>query len=41
MASSNSAKLFEKAKQIIPGGVNSPVRACKSVNRDPLFIQRG
>ncbi|TJX13086.1 glutamate-1-semialdehyde-2,1-aminomutase [Tissierella creatinini] len=30
--------LFEKAKQIIPGGVNSPVRAFGSVNMDPIFI---
>ena len=31
-------KLFEKAKQLIPGGVNSPVRAFQSVGRDPIFI---
>jgi glutamate-1-semialdehyde 2,1-aminomutase len=36
-----STKLFEKAIQIIPGGVNSPVRAFKSVGGNPLFIQRG
>jgi glutamate-1-semialdehyde 2,1-aminomutase len=36
-----SQKLFEEAKQIIPGGVNSPVRAFKSVGGNPLFIQRG
>ncbi|MDM8525609.1 glutamate-1-semialdehyde 2,1-aminomutase [Desulfococcaceae bacterium HSG8] len=34
----NSRKLFEKAVNIIPGGVNSPVRACKSVGTEPLFI---
>jgi glutamate-1-semialdehyde 2,1-aminomutase len=33
-----SATLFEKAQQLIPGGVNSPVRACRSVGCDPLFI---
>lgn len=32
--------LFEKAKKIIPGGVNSPVRAGKAVGMDPLFIAR-
>jgi len=32
--------LFERAVGVIPGGVNSPVRACKSVGGDPLFIQR-
>ena len=35
-----SAKLFERAKGIIPGGVNSPVRAFKSVDSTPLFIAR-
>ncbi|MBI5471152.1 MAG: glutamate-1-semialdehyde 2,1-aminomutase [Ignavibacteriae bacterium] len=31
---------FERAKQLIPGGVNSPVRAFKSVGGNPLFIKR-
>jgi glutamate-1-semialdehyde 2,1-aminomutase len=35
-----SQTLFERALKIIPGGVNSPVRACKSVGADPLFIDR-
>jgi glutamate-1-semialdehyde 2,1-aminomutase len=35
-----SSDLFTKAKQIIPGGVNSPVRAFKSVGCDPIFIAR-
>ena len=35
---SNSIKAFERAKQLIPGGVNSPVRAFKSVQADPVFI---
>jgi len=34
----DSASLFEKARKLIPGGVNSPVRACRSVGCDPLFI---
>ena len=33
-----SEELFERAKEIIPGGVNSPVRAFKSVNRTPFFF---
>jgi glutamate-1-semialdehyde 2,1-aminomutase len=33
-----NAKLFEKAKKLIPGGVNSPVRAFGSVGATPLFI---
>ena len=36
-----SAELFEKAKTYFPGGVNSPVRAFKSVYGTPLFIQKG
>uniref|UniRef100_UPI003D8156DB glutamate-1-semialdehyde 2,1-aminomutase n=1 Tax=Trichloromonas sp. TaxID=3069249 RepID=UPI003D8156DB len=35
-----SAALFAQAKNIIPGGVNSPVRAFKSVGCDPIFIAR-
>ena len=37
----NSEKLFNQAKQYIPGGVNSPVRAFKSVGGNPVFIERG
>jgi len=36
-----SALLFEKAKNYFPGGVNSPVRAFKSVGGTPLFIKKG
>jgi glutamate-1-semialdehyde 2,1-aminomutase len=36
---SKSAALFEEAKQYFPGGVNSPVRAFKSVSGPPLFIK--
>ena len=35
-----SKQLFERAQQSIPGGVNSPVRAFKSVGGIPIFIQR-
>ncbi|MDO6437618.1 glutamate-1-semialdehyde 2,1-aminomutase [Cyclobacterium sp. 1_MG-2023] len=38
MNTSKSKQLFEKAKEFIPGGVNSPVRAFKAVGGDPLFI---
>jgi glutamate-1-semialdehyde 2,1-aminomutase len=37
---SKSAALFQQAQQVIPGGVNSPVRAFKSVNLQPPFMQR-
>jgi glutamate-1-semialdehyde 2,1-aminomutase len=36
-----SQAIFERAKQLIPGGVNSPVRACRSVGVDPVFIAAG
>ena len=35
-----SQNLFKRALKLIPGGVNSPVRACKSVSADPLFVNR-
>ncbi|MFC1516161.1 glutamate-1-semialdehyde 2,1-aminomutase [Thermodesulfobacteriota bacterium] len=37
----NSDKLFRQALNLIPGGVNSPVRACKSVGTEPVFIHKG
>ncbi|WP_159881144.1 glutamate-1-semialdehyde 2,1-aminomutase [Paenibacillus puerhi] len=36
-----SAAAFQEAKQVIPGGVNSPVRAFKSVGLTPMFMKRG
>lgn len=41
MNTTKSEKLFEEAKEYIPGGVNSPVRAFRSVGGTPLFIQKG
>ncbi|MBW1709969.1 MAG: glutamate-1-semialdehyde 2,1-aminomutase [Deltaproteobacteria bacterium] len=41
MKDDNSQKLFNEARKVIPGGVNSPVRACRSVGMDPVFITRG
>src|SRR3972149_11821840 len=35
-----NARLFAEAKEVIPGGVNSPVRAFGSVGATPLFIER-
>jgi glutamate-1-semialdehyde 2,1-aminomutase len=37
---SRSSKLFVRAQRILPGGVDSPVRAFKSVGASPLFIRR-
>ncbi len=36
-----SKKFFEEARKFIPGGVNSPVRACKAVEAEPVFFTRG
>src|SRR4026209_640461 len=36
-----SQELFDRAQEVIPGGVNSPVRAFRSVGDKPLFVQRG
>jgi glutamate-1-semialdehyde 2,1-aminomutase len=35
-----SAELYERARMYLPGGVNSPVRAMRSIGRDPIFVQR-
>jgi glutamate-1-semialdehyde 2,1-aminomutase len=37
---SKSKLIFERAKQVMPGGVNSPVRSCKAVGSDPIFMDR-
>ena len=40
MNKKRSTALYKRAQELIPGGVNSPVRACRSVGMDPLFIDR-
>ena len=37
----NSKQAFTEAVNLMPGGVNSPVRAFKSVNMDPIFMESG
>src|SRR4029077_907005 len=41
MTRSNSERIFSRAQKLIPGGVNSPVRAFRSVGGSPPFIARG
>ncbi len=41
MSRTKSENLFQEAQNLIPGGVNSPVRACGSVGGQPIFIERG
>jgi glutamate-1-semialdehyde 2,1-aminomutase len=40
MSDSNSQALFDRAQRVIPGGVNSPVRAFRAVGGQPVFIAR-
>ncbi len=41
MSEARSRELYARAAKSIPGGVNSPVRAMRSIGRDPIFLQRG
>jgi len=41
MSRIKSENLFREAQKLIPGGVNSPVRACGSVGGQPIFIEKG
>jgi glutamate-1-semialdehyde 2,1-aminomutase len=36
-----SAELYARATGLLPGGVNSPVRAMRAIGRDPIFVERG
>ena len=41
LTDAGSKRLYARAIGLLPGGVNSPVRAMRSIGRDPLFIERG
>jgi glutamate-1-semialdehyde 2,1-aminomutase len=41
LTDTRSAELYRRALDLIPGGVNSPVRAMRAIGRDPIFIARG
>jgi glutamate-1-semialdehyde 2,1-aminomutase len=41
VAADRSAAAYERALVLLPGGVNSPVRAMRSIGRDPIFVARG
>jgi glutamate-1-semialdehyde 2,1-aminomutase len=36
-----SSQLYHRARKVLPGGVNSPVRAMRAIGRDPIFIASG
>src|SRR5688500_12317070 len=40
LTDTRSAELYHRALHVLPGGVNSPVRAMRSIGRDPIFIER-
>ena len=40
LTDTRSAELYRRALHVLPGGVNSPVRAMRSIGRDPIFIER-
>jgi glutamate-1-semialdehyde 2,1-aminomutase len=41
LTDTRSAELYARALELIPGGVNSPVRAMRAIGREPIFIARG
>ncbi|HEY4427266.1 MAG TPA: glutamate-1-semialdehyde 2,1-aminomutase [Solirubrobacteraceae bacterium] len=41
LTDTRSSELYRRALEVIPGGVNSPVRAMRAIGRDPIFIARG
>jgi glutamate-1-semialdehyde 2,1-aminomutase len=41
LTDARSAELYRRALEVMPGGVNSPVRAMRAIGRDPVFLARG
>jgi glutamate-1-semialdehyde 2,1-aminomutase len=41
LSDTRSAELYRRALHVLPGGVNSPVRAMRAIGRDPIFAERG
>jgi glutamate-1-semialdehyde 2,1-aminomutase len=41
LTDNRSAALYKRALEVLPGGVNSPVRAMRAIGRDPVFLARG
>ncbi|HWX44697.1 MAG TPA: glutamate-1-semialdehyde 2,1-aminomutase [Solirubrobacteraceae bacterium] len=41
LTDTRSAELYRRALKVLPGGVNSPVRAMRAIGRDPVFLARG
>src|SRR5580693_9114923 len=41
LTDTRSSELYQRALELLPGGVNSPVRAMRAIGRDPIFVERG
>jgi len=41
LTDTRSAECYRRALKLLPGGVNSPVRAMRAIGRDPIFVERG
>src|ERR1700722_14019542 len=41
LTDTRSTELYRRALEVLPGGVNSPVRSMQAIGRDPIFIERG
>ncbi|HEV3093520.1 MAG TPA: aminotransferase class III-fold pyridoxal phosphate-dependent enzyme, partial [Solirubrobacteraceae bacterium] len=41
LTDTRSSELYRQALEVLPGGVNSPVRSMSAIGRDPIFIDRG
>jgi glutamate-1-semialdehyde 2,1-aminomutase len=41
LTDTRSNELYRRALEVLPGGVNSPVRAMRAIGRDPIFVERG
>src|ERR1700716_4407799 len=41
LTDTRSTELYQRALELLPGGVNSPVRAMRAIGRDPIFVSRG
>jgi glutamate-1-semialdehyde 2,1-aminomutase len=41
LTDTRSGELYRRALELLPGGVNSPVRAMRAIGREPIFIERG
>jgi glutamate-1-semialdehyde 2,1-aminomutase len=41
LTDTRSTELYQRALELLPGGVNSPVRAMRAIGRDPIFVERG